>query len=79
MCYVFIVIKNLILKALVRLTFSFLFSGNEILFEATMASNVVFLVNSPNVKYSKEFIEADYDYQITKVASNGGVFMVSCN
>jgi len=67
------------LKALVRLTFSFLFSGNEILFEATMASEGVFLVNSPNVKYSKEFIEADYDYQNTKVASNGGVLMVSSN
>ena len=67
------------MKALVRLTFSFLFSGNEILFEATMASEGVFLVNSPNVKYSKEFIEADYDYQNTKVASNGGVLMVSSN
>lgn len=78
-CHVFIVIKNLILKALVRPTFSFFFSGNEILFEATMASKGVFLVNSPNVKYSKEFIEADYDYQITKVASNGGVLMVSGN
>lgn len=49
------------------------------MFEATMASEGVFLVNSPNVKYSKEFIEADYDYQNTKVASNGGVLMVSSN
>lgn len=55
------------------------FSGKRIRIEAEMASNGVFLVNSPNVRYSKEFIEADYDYQITKVASNGGVLMVSCN
>jgi hypothetical protein len=49
------------------------------LFEAAMASQGVFLVNSPNVKYSKEYIEADYDYQITKVASIGDVLMVSSN
>jgi hypothetical protein len=42
-----------------------------------MASKGVFLVNSPNVKYTNEFIEADYDYQITKVESDGGVLMVS--
>lgn len=42
-----------------------------------MASKGVFLVNSPNVKYTKDFIEADYDYQITKVESNGDVLVVS--
>ncbi|GFG37293.1 hypothetical protein Cfor_05319 [Coptotermes formosanus] len=42
-----------------------------------MASQGVFLVNSPNVKYSKEYIEADYDYQITKVASIGDVLMAT--
>jgi hypothetical protein len=42
-----------------------------------MPSKGVFLVNSPNVKYTNEFIEADYDYQMTKVESNGDVLMVS--
>jgi hypothetical protein len=42
-----------------------------------MASKGVFLVNSPNVKYTNEFIEADYDYQITKVETDGDVLMVS--
>lgn len=42
-----------------------------------MASKGVFLVNSPNIKYNNDFIEADYDYQITKVESNGDVLMVS--
>jgi hypothetical protein len=41
-----------------------------------MASKGVFFVNSPNVKYTNEFIEADYDYQITKVESDGDVLMV---
>jgi hypothetical protein len=42
-----------------------------------MASKGVFRVNSPNIKYTNEFIEAEYDYQITKVESNGDVLMVS--
>lgn len=42
-----------------------------------MASKAVFLVNSPNIKYNNDFIEADYDYQITKVESNGDLLMVS--
>lgn len=42
-----------------------------------MASKGVFLVNSPNIKYTNEFIEADYDYQITKVESNGDVLMAT--
>jgi hypothetical protein len=42
-----------------------------------MASKGVFFVDSPNIKYTNEFIEADYDYQITKVESNGDVLMVS--
>lgn len=40
-----------------------------------MASKGVFLVNSPNIKYNNDFIEADYDYQTTKVESNGDVLM----
>lgn len=36
-----------------------------------------FLVNSPNVKYTKEFIEADYCYQITKVESSGDVLLAT--
>jgi hypothetical protein len=42
-----------------------------------MAPKKVFVVNSPNVKYTNEFIEADYNYQITKVETNGDVLMVS--
>jgi hypothetical protein len=42
-----------------------------------MASKGVFRVNSPNIKYTNDFIEADYDYQITKVESNGDILMVS--
>jgi hypothetical protein len=53
------------------------FAGKRILSEAAMPSKGVFLVNSPNVKYTDDFIEADYDYQITKVESNGDVLMVS--
>ncbi|XP_069699609.1 inositol-3-phosphate synthase 1-A [Periplaneta americana] len=36
----------------------------------------LFLVNSPNVKYTKEYIEADYNYQNTKVENNGDVLLV---
>ncbi|PNF41112.1 hypothetical protein B7P43_G05978 [Cryptotermes secundus] len=42
-----------------------------------MASKGVFLVNSPNIKYNNDFIEADYDYQTTKVESNGDVLMAT--
>jgi hypothetical protein len=44
-----------------------------------MPSKGVFLVNSPNVKYTDEFIEAAYDYQITKVESDGDMLVVSSN
>jgi hypothetical protein len=36
-----------------------------------------FIVKSPNVKYTKEFIEADYSYQITTVETSGDVLLVS--
>ncbi|KAJ9581770.1 hypothetical protein L9F63_003839, partial [Diploptera punctata] len=37
----------------------------------------LFLLNSPNVKYSKDYIEADYCYQITKVDSSGGTLVAT--
>ncbi|PSN52115.1 Inositol-3-phosphate synthase 1-A [Blattella germanica] len=42
-----------------------------------MNSSGSFLVNSPNVKYSKEFIEAEYNYQIIKVESSGDILMAT--
>lgn len=35
------------------------------------------VVNSPNVKYTENYIEANYDYHTTKVERRGQKFVVS--